>query len=185
MEERILLEKKDFRRELEDIENVKQKPGDMPIESVISVNQQIQNVWKEKNMSASDKFMHLMKDTLNPFRDKNFSEDALRSTTGPNMDVLKEHDIPDPRIAKSLGDMYYAGSDFKEEHKDYIDNLITGLRDSMDLPFDELYHKEKQMIQNVIDAEKALEKKISTLPDPLDVMRIDESRLNPEQKREY
>lgn len=30
----------------------------------------------------------------------------------------------------------------------------------MDMPFDELYHKQKKVIQDVIDAEKALEEKV-------------------------
>ena len=38
-EERILIEKKDFKREVEDIERIKDNPGAQPIEGVISVNQ--------------------------------------------------------------------------------------------------------------------------------------------------
>ena len=38
-EERILIEKKDFKREVEDIERIKGNPGAQPIEGVISVNQ--------------------------------------------------------------------------------------------------------------------------------------------------
>ena len=66
-----------------------------------------------------------------------------------------------------------------------IDKLISDLRGSMDLPFDELYHREKQVIQNVIDAEKALEEKLATLVDPMNQMKIDESKLTPEQRKEY
>ena len=38
----------------------------------------------------------------------------------------------------------------------------------MDLPFDELYHKEKKVIQDVIEAEKALEEKLASLRDPIE-----------------
>ena len=36
----------------------------------------------------------------------------------------------------------------------------------MDLPYDELYHRQKQVIAEVIEAEKALEEKMNSLPDP-------------------
>ena len=102
MEERILLEKKDFKRELEDIERVNVDPSTTPVEKVISVNQQIRNVIAEKNLTAEDKLLGLMRKTLNPFREKNFSDDALAATTSPEMEAKKKLRIPDPRIPKSL-----------------------------------------------------------------------------------
>jgi len=79
----------------------------------------------------------------------------------------------------------YAGTPFNEEEAEKIDNMVAGLRDSIDVPFDELYHKEKKMIQDVIDAEKDLEARLATLIDPVETMRIDASKLDPEQRREY
>lgn len=55
----------------------------------------------------------------------------------------------------------------------------------MDLPFDELYHKEKKVIQDVIEAEKALEEKLASLRDPIEQDVIDESKLTPQQRKEY
>ena len=49
----------------------------------------------------------------------------------------------------------------------------------MDLPFDELYHREKKVIQDVIEAEKALEAKLAGLRDPIEQDVIDESKLTP------
>ena len=43
----------------------------------------------------------------------------------------------------------------------------------MDLPFDELYHSQKKVIQDVIDAEKALKSKLDSLTDPFDQFLID------------
>jgi hypothetical protein len=46
------------------------------------------------------------------------------------------------------------------EYKENIDNMIKDLKENADKPFDELYHKEKTLIQNVIDAEKELKRKV-------------------------
>ena len=54
----------------------------------------------------------------------------------------------------------------------------------MDLPFDELYHGQKKVIQDVIDAEKALKSKLDSLTDPFDQFLIDQSKLTPDQLRD-
>lgn len=54
----------------------------------------------------------------------------------------------------------------------------------MDLPFDELYHAQKKVIQDVIDAEKALQEKVDSLPDPTKAYSIDMSRVTAEQRGE-
>lgn len=40
-----------------------------------------------------------------------------------------------------------------------LKTLIQELRDKVDTPFDELYHKEKALVQAVIVADKALKEK--------------------------
>jgi len=45
--------------------------------------------------------------------------------------------------------------------------MVEKLRDNFDLPFDELYHKEKKLIEQVIKAEKALKTKEQQMPDPM------------------
>ena len=48
-----------------------------------------------------------------------------------------------------------------------IDAKVQDLRDKFDLPFDELYHKEKRLVDQVVKAEEELKKKIKSLPIPL------------------
>lgn len=52
VEERILQEQKDFSREVEDIQRFDDIFGNsMPIESVLTINEQISNVQEFKNLS--------------------------------------------------------------------------------------------------------------------------------------
>ena len=138
-------------------------------------------------MSSHDKIYNLLKGTLNPFDEKNFADVHLETTSTRTIEneMKKEIKIPDPRVPKSLLNLYYAGNKFKKDEKVQIDQLIEDLRASMDLPFDELYHKEKSVIQNVIEAEKALELKLASLKDPIQQQEIDETKLTPSQRKEY
>ena len=62
--------------------------------------------------------------------------------------------------------MFYEGSPVIDHHKGELDAIIEEHRANMDLPYDELYHRQKQVIAEVIEAEKALEEKVNSLPDP-------------------
>jgi hypothetical protein len=43
----------------------------------------------------------------------------------------------------------------------------VSLKDRFDIPFDELYHKEKRLVDAVIKATQALKAKETTLPNPM------------------
>jgi hypothetical protein len=60
-----------------------------------------------------------------------------------------------------------------------IDQKLFDAKYAFDVPYDELYHKEKNLVQAVINAEKALKLKESTLPLPIGPERfIDPKNLN-------
>ena len=99
-----------------------------------------------KTLSAEDKFSLLMKKALNPFIDPNFNELQLRRATHPDMDESKKIEVPDPRETRSVLRLNRKGTEFKPEAKDQVVGLIAGLRDRLDVPFDELYHKEKSLV---------------------------------------
>ena len=52
----------------------------------------------------------------------------------------------------------------------------------MNVPFDELYHAEKQVIQDVIDAEKALKAKQDSLKHPFESLELDTSKLTSRER---
>ena len=67
-------------------------------------------------------------------------------------------------------------------HQKTVDDIVEEQRANMNMPFDELYHKQKKVIQDVIDAEKALEDKVASLVDPADRYILDTNKLTTEQK---
>ena len=74
-------------------------------------------------MSSHDKIYNLLKGTLNPFDEKNFADVHLETTSTRTIEneMKKEIKIPDPRVPKSLLNLYYAGNKFKKDEKVQID----------------------------------------------------------------
>jgi hypothetical protein len=61
----------------------------------------------------------------------------------------------------------FQGYLYSEENLERIKAQISEIRDRFDLPFDELYHKEKKLVDAVIRATAALRSKEANLPDPM------------------
>jgi hypothetical protein len=59
------------------------------------------------------------------------------------------------------------------------------LRENSDKPFDELYHREKLLVQNVILAEKELKRKLEAQPCPVskETIEIFKDQLGPYEKQ--
>ena len=108
-----------------------------------------------------------MKGALNPFQDKNFSDAQIKLIDHPELEEAKKVEAIDPRLPRSVLRMMREGSDFKPEQKEMLKEMISDLRNKSDLPFDELYHKERNLVQAVIEAEKALKLKEQSLKSPL------------------
>ena len=70
-------------------------------------------------MSPKEKIHNLLKGTLNPFNEKNFADAHLEQTSTRSIEneMKKEIKIPDPRVPKSLLDLYYAGNKFVKDEK--------------------------------------------------------------------
>ena len=73
------------------------------------------------------------------------------------MDTVK---IPrseiDPHQAPSVARINFAGYKFLEDNLELLQAQVESLRDRFDIPFDELYHKEKRLVDAVIKATQAL-----------------------------
>ena len=80
------------------------------------------------------------------------------------MRIFKHVNVLDsPSLARELN----KEKDFKPEFEEDILDTVEFLRSQLDIPFDELYHKETMLVKEVILAEKALREKEKILPNPL------------------
>lgn len=64
----------------------------------------------------------------------------------PELDGVKKTEAIDPRIPRSILRTMREGSDFTHESKQMLKEMIAELQNKTDLPFDELYHKERALV---------------------------------------
>lgn len=62
--------------------------------------------------------------------------------------------------------------------------MLKRAKDERETPFEEIYHREKQVIGDVIDAQKKLEVRQAKMRDPLEHRLLDEKLLTVEQRAE-
>lgn len=61
---------------------------------------------------------------------------------------------------------------FRKEYQQKIDEEVKRAREEQDVPFDEIYHKERKLVQEIIRAQKAIKDIRENQPDPAEAMRF-------------
>jgi len=92
-------------------------------------------------------------------------------------------EAPNPNHAPTLNRQDFKGYIFSDDIvKESVEGYVQELRDKFDMPFDELFHKEKRLVDAVVKATEALRRKEATLPNP---MGADRTFSTTELKNEY
>ena len=119
-------------------------------------------------MTPQQRLYEMVTRRFNPFLTPNFNVNQLAASEGDKMNTLK---IPrkaiDPNQAPSVARASFAGYKFRDENLDVLQAHVESLKDKFDIPFDELYHKEKRLVDAVIKATQALQAKEALLPNPM------------------
>lgn len=98
--EKILLEGKDWRKEQDDIGNPFTTQHEH-IERIISVNQQIYDIYKFRNMSTKEKLQRLLMKELNPFVYGNFAPETVEAANSDLAREWKQYALPNLFVTKS------------------------------------------------------------------------------------
>jgi hypothetical protein len=158
--DRVMIENKDFANELEDIEfDITRSPLSLTLEDVISVSEQMGNIkqWKEE----TDPFkMFNRQELYSEFETPNYGEHDVEHAKLTQRSkglvkvrkISKGHEIDLHKVKNNQ-------AIFNNFHDDVIFSIkhrLDEARKNYDVPFDEMYHKEKSLIDNVVKAEKEL-----------------------------
>lgn len=122
--ERIIIEGKNFVKELEDVPVIDKMPGKFSPENILSLQEQINGVLRAKNLNSQEKLQRLLMTALNPFGDKNFSKEMLFAARSNDLDdaEFKKMEIPDPRLTKGMHRMMgISGSDLRPKVQEELD----------------------------------------------------------------
>lgn len=111
---------------------------------------------------------YLVTKQFNPFAEANFDESLLKASSNSDLQSLRyPTKALDPNKSPTENKMLFKGYTYFDDNLSKIKEHIDFLRDRFDLPFDEMYHKEKKLVDAVIKATEALRKKERTLPNPM------------------
>ena len=169
-DERVLFDEKDWNRETEDIKKFNDPFGDVDLkaEEILSTTEQVRGIEDFKNVSPQERLYQMVTKKFNPFLTPNFNVDQLAGATSDKMNSYKiPRQPPNPNRAPSVNRMNFAGYVFLEDNLEGLQEHVESLKDRFDIPFDELYHKEKRLVDAVIKATQALKAKEAILPNPM------------------
>ena len=65
---------------------------------------------------------------------------------GEDIDHMKLLEVVDPRLSREEAHEEREGTDFQKDVRESIDNMVSEIRGKFDMPFDELYHKERNIV---------------------------------------
>lgn len=150
IKERILSEDMDYKRETEALRDFRDESStpESRIDYISSVSEQVLHVNQFKNENPEDRLYRILAYSYNPFEEANFNERSLASVANPALNSLgKPINPPNPSLPQSLNRMLNEGFKFEKDNLEAIQGRIETLRSRFDLPFDELYHKERKLIE--------------------------------------
>lgn len=82
--------------------------------------------------------------------------------------------LPDSTLSRSeIREKGKIPNPFYKQYQDMIEKHAQEVRDKQDTPFDEIYHKERKLVSDIIKAELALKALKDKLPNPAGYMKVD------------
>ena len=119
----------------------------LEIDRILGLNEQIQTVNINKNLSPQEKLYQWLTDSSDFKAEKNWNKNALAYANTYDLDMEREVFVPDVRMTKSDIDSYgKTPSPFHKEYLHRIQEEVEKFRNEMDTPFDEIYHKERKLV---------------------------------------
>ena len=160
-EEQVLYEKKDFSKESEDMPNLIEciyNGGQTFIEDYLSVDEQVKGVLNRRRVSPEVKLYQLMSGTGPYALSRNFNENLLMYSKGSKFDHLREKTFPTSEVTRTdilLGREGVA-LPYQQDAIDKIKEHAAKVQADQDAPYDEIYHKERKLVTDIVRLEKAL-----------------------------
>ena len=158
--DRILAEDLDYKNELENIDfgSPFDSEDRLKHEDIVSISEQMRNITEWKNETSRRK----LKDRDDPMWDyetPNFNQYDIdfAEITPRTIDLIQKKTLTGENVSF---DPYKSRSHVRNNYDDEVFHgimkRINKARDNYETPFDEMYHKEKALIDNVVKAEKEL-----------------------------
>ena len=154
------------------------KGGADAIEDYLSVNEQVKGMKKTENKSGAEKLYELMMEQMDFDQSINFSKEALAKGSTNKFDRDRESTFPDPDTTRqdmaghgrTRGELEMSGEregqNYFEQRQKMIERHVESVRADLDVSYDQLYAKEKQLVQDIIRTQKAYDDAIKQQANP-------------------
>ena len=144
------------------------KGGADAIEDYLSVNEQVKGMKKTENKSGAEKLYELMMEQMDFDQSINFSKEALAKGSTNKFDRDRESTFPDPDTTRGELEMSgeREGQNYFEQRQKMIERHVESVRADLDVSYDQLYAKEKQLVQDIIRTQKAYDDAIKQQANP-------------------
>jgi hypothetical protein len=121
-----------------------------------------------KKIAPGEKLYQFLTGSLDYTSEKNWNPNQLAYA---NTTVYDEHRdmalIPEINMTKTdIKKFGKTPSPFNDDYLNIINERVKKVRDEQDTPFDELYHKERKLVHDIISAQKAIKDVEAKLPNP-------------------
>lgn len=133
-------------------------------------------------MSAREKLTRLLAKELNPFVYGNFNKENVEAANSDLAKEWKQYALPNLFLTKSDMRNEAIKSQWRHGRQEQFEQMLARVKAETEPSFEEVYHREKQVIAAVIDAQKRLEERQSQLRNPMEHRMLDEKLLTPEQR---
>ena len=159
-EERILFESGDFSREQESVPDVLRnilRMDEHAIDKYLSVNEQIAGVNRLKRLPTEEKVYQWFTDGVGEWvLEKNFNSAQLDHAETEEFGHAREKagTLPPAEASRTAARLEAGGgrppAPFLPEYREKINADVKRVREETDTPFDEIYHKERKLVQDIV-----------------------------------
>ena len=149
------------------------------MDQILGINEQIQTIELQRNIEPEEKMYQWMTDTGNFDTKRNFNDEQLAYANTDKFDEFRDHIFPNQIYNKSTARSHGKSiSPFRKLAREIIDpEIARAEKEAQTTPFDQIYHKERKLVQDIIKAEKQLKNMEENLPNPAGHRLFDPTKL--------
>ena len=145
------------------------KYDDKAIDSILGVNEQIQGIELLRNIPPEEKLYQWLTDTSSHALKRNFNIEQLAYANTEQFDQYRDHIFPTPQYSRSqVREHGKSIAPFRRPMMNMINPMIENAEKEaqQNTPFDQIYHKERKLVADIVKAENQLKLIEESLPNP-------------------
>jgi len=159
----VIFEGKDFQRETETAAQLNHVKQGVFVEEELSVNSQIETINSQREYDPKRRFYELVTKNYNPVLQENMTKKHMQKSLKSDYQTDKlAHKVSEVDHQSELRkvEVKLINPDFLGKYRQHVEEV----KHNMDVSFDQLYQRERQVVQDIVQAEAELEQAKKQMP---------------------